>query len=124
MIAVNKEKCVGCKACEQVCPVEAIKVVDRKAQLVGDCVNCLSCIKYCKPGALSEIPQEGEYLLCKNCGVRCLIPQGKVGACKRFSNIGGELVLNRPLQVPPIRTTSLPPTSSTRSGGNSTSSPS
>lgn len=100
MIAINKEKCVGCKACEQVCPVEAIKVVDRKAQLVGDCVNCLSCIKYCKPGALSEIPQEGDYLLCKNCGVRCLIPQGKVGACKRFSNIGGKLVLNRPLQIP------------------------
>jgi hypothetical protein len=49
---------------------------------------------------LSEVPQEGEFLLCKNCGVKCLIPEGKVGACKRFSNIGGKLVLNRPLQIP------------------------
>jgi hypothetical protein len=43
---------------------------------------------------------EGNFFLCKNCGVNCKIPEGRKGACKRFSNINGTLVLNRPLQIP------------------------
>lgn len=100
MIAIQSDKCVGCRACEQVCPVDALVVTEGKARLVGDCVNCLSCIKYCKFDAITETGRQEGTLLCKNCGVKCQIPEGKVGACKRFSNIGGELVLNRPLQIP------------------------
>jgi hypothetical protein len=33
--------------------------------------------------------------------VACEIPPDVAGACKRFTNAGGELVRNRPLQIPP-----------------------
>ena len=29
---VNKEECNGCKSCEEVCPSDAVKVVDDKAR--------------------------------------------------------------------------------------------
>lgn len=35
-----------------------------------------------------------------NCGVNCRIPEGKQGACKRFRNDAGKLVLVRSLQIP------------------------
>lgn len=100
MISINVEKCVGCTVCTKVCPMGALEVRDKKAQLVGDCVHCLSCIKYCKFDAISEIASDDQVVLCKNCGVKCLIPEGKSGACKRFSNESGKLVRSRPLQIP------------------------
>ena len=100
MIKVEIGKCVGCGACEQVCPSDAIKVVDKKAVVNDNCVHCVTCIKYCKPGALSEDAVSENTLLCRNCGVKCRIPEGKQGACKRFRNENGELVLVRPLQIP------------------------
>ena len=68
MIKIAKEKCVGCKACEQVCPSGAIRVVDRKAVVNDNCVHCVTCIKYCKPGAISEDAVAENTLLCRNCG--------------------------------------------------------
>ncbi len=100
MISVDKGKCVGCTVCTKVCPMGALEMRDKKAYLAGDCVNCLSCVKYCKFDAIHETAETEVKLLCKNCGVKCLIPEGKYGACKRFSNHSGELVRNRPLQIP------------------------
>lgn len=96
MIKVNIDKCVGCKACEQVCPSDAIRVIDKKAVVNENCVHCVTCIKYCKFEALSEDAVAPDTLLCRNCGVKCRIPEGKLGACKRFKNGSGQLLLVRP----------------------------
>lgn len=39
-------------------------------------------------------------LICKCCGVKCKISDGRDGACKRFRNVAGELTIIRPLQIP------------------------
>lgn len=102
MISVSIEKCVGCRECARVCPMDAIEIIDRKAVVNNDeCVNCLSCIKVCKVNALEEIENTNlDSVVCKNCGVKCIIPNGKIGACKRFTNDNGNLFRNRPLQIP------------------------
>lgn len=102
MIGVGIEKCIGCRECERVCPMEAIEIIDKKAVVDNDeCVNCLSCIKVCKFDALEEIENTNlDSIVCKNCGVKCIIPKGKLGACKRFLNDNGSLFRNRPLQIP------------------------
>lgn len=100
MIQVDLDKCKGCKICEKNCPIEAIKVIDKKAQVSDECVNCKTCIKLCKFDALTETKPQKEVLLCTKCGVKCEIPNGLFGACKRFINDNGELVRSRPLQIP------------------------
>lgn len=100
MIFVDIEKCIGCKMCEKVCAVNAINVIDKKAVVNDECVNCLSCIKACKFDALSEVESEQDFVLCTKCGVLCEIPEGLYGICKRFTNENGELVRNRPLEIP------------------------
>ena len=45
---VDKEKCVGCETCVGQCPVEAIKIVDGKAEVnADDCVSCGACKDAC-----------------------------------------------------------------------------
>ena len=45
---VDKEKCVGCGRCVDVCPVEAIKVEEGMAIIEGEkCVGCGACTSEC-----------------------------------------------------------------------------
>jgi len=41
------EKCNGCKICEQICPVDNIKMEAGKPKWLGHCEQCMSCIQYC-----------------------------------------------------------------------------
>ncbi len=51
---VDFEKCTGCGTCAEVCPVEAIKIEDDKAQVdEEECVDCGTCVEECPEGALS-----------------------------------------------------------------------
>jgi hypothetical protein len=43
------ENCTGCAACRDVCPVEAITIVNKKSVVNGaKCIGCASCIAACK----------------------------------------------------------------------------
>ena len=54
-LAVDSDKCVGCKACMKIgCP--AISMVDGKAKVdATQCVGCGVCEQLCKFGALKEV---------------------------------------------------------------------
>ena len=51
--SVEKDRCVGCRKCEQVCPAKAIRmrknrpVVNRKT-----CIRCFCCQEFCPKGAM------------------------------------------------------------------------
>ncbi|MGI6321437.1 MAG: [Fe-Fe] hydrogenase large subunit C-terminal domain-containing protein [Bacteroidales bacterium] len=45
--------CIGCSHCMMVCPTEAIRVKDGKAQMMDDhCIDCGACYKVCPVGAI------------------------------------------------------------------------
>lgn len=55
-ISINKEKCVGCGKCSEVCPGSLIKLDDDRRAYIKypkDCWGCTSCIKECKAYAIS-----------------------------------------------------------------------
>lgn len=50
---VDKEKCIGCGACEGVCPVSAIKLEDGKSQIDDEiCIRCGTCEGICPVEAI------------------------------------------------------------------------
>ncbi|MDY2629004.1 MAG: ferredoxin family protein [Lachnospiraceae bacterium] len=54
-IRIQKDKCVGCRRCVEVCPGNLIKTDENgKAQIrhVKDCWGCTSCIKECRADAI------------------------------------------------------------------------
>lgn len=54
-IVINKEKCVGCRKCINVCPGSLIKSDENNKAYIKypkDCWGCSSCIKECKEGAV------------------------------------------------------------------------
>ena len=105
MIKINIDKCKGCKICEKNCPLDAIHVIDRKAQTNDACVSCGICVRVCPFNAIEKVIQEEESkVTCTHCPVRCYIPEGKTGACKRYTNMNGTIVRNRKLVVDAITT--------------------
>jgi len=46
------ENCSSCGICEQVCPVDNIKLVDGLPQWQHNCQQCLACIHYCPEEAI------------------------------------------------------------------------
>ncbi len=50
---VNKDECVGCGACVEVCPQEAITMDDVAIIDVNECIDCGACVDECPNGAIT-----------------------------------------------------------------------
>ena len=50
---VIDEKCIGCGACEGVCPVNAIEIKNGIAIINSTCIECGSCISVCPQEAIT-----------------------------------------------------------------------
>ncbi len=68
-IRINKEKCIGCGKCMEVCPGTLIDFQDQKATMKypKDCWGCVSCVKECPVGAIeiflgADIGGNGSYM--------------------------------------------------------------
>ncbi len=46
------EACVGCGTCTEKCFVDAIKLVDGRAQIGEECRGCGRCVEVCPQGAI------------------------------------------------------------------------
>ncbi len=50
---INKDECVACGACVDVCPEGAIKVDDVAVVDVKKCLDCGACVDECPNSAIS-----------------------------------------------------------------------
>lgn len=57
-------KCVGCGTCEKVCPLNNIKMVNKRPYWGENCSNCLACFHWCPKKAISGgkmLNKRGQY---------------------------------------------------------------
>lgn len=100
MILVNEELCKGCGICAKNCPCDAINIVDKKAKIDNSCASCGVCLRVCPFGAVIKNEEtDARAIGCRSCPVQCEIKPGFKGACRRYTNIDGKLVRNRPLVI-------------------------
>lgn len=61
-----EESCIGCGKCETICPVQAIKIKDKKPVWIKEkCVMCLGCLHRCPKFAIQygkNTKKHGQYI--------------------------------------------------------------
>ena len=63
IVWIDVERCTGCGACVEVCPVEAIALVNDRAHIDPKiCTGCEACVDACPEGAIQPVV-EGELIL-------------------------------------------------------------
>lgn len=50
---INKDNCVACGSCAEVCPEEAIKVDDVAVVDAEKCIECGTCVEECPSEAIT-----------------------------------------------------------------------
>ena len=60
---INAEDCTGCETCINICPMEAIKLVENKAKVrVKRCIGCGNCVVQCPSDAISLQKKDREFI--------------------------------------------------------------
>ncbi|WP_163468059.1 ATP-binding protein [Fusobacterium sp. IOR10] len=55
MHIIDEEGCIGCGACSEVCPVDAIAATEEGKYRISDtCINCGACVEVCPVGVISS----------------------------------------------------------------------
>lgn len=52
-LRVDEDKCIGCGKCEKLCPMNNIKIVDKKVVQNNQCTMCYRCINNCSKQAMT-----------------------------------------------------------------------
>jgi Fe-S-cluster-containing hydrogenase component 2 len=57
---IDGQRCAGCATCVEVCPIDAISIVNDKARIDDEmCTGCGACVDACPEGAIQHVI-EGE----------------------------------------------------------------
>jgi len=91
---VDTNMCIGCGFCVRDCPVDAVKLVKKKA-VINDhwCTNCGVCQRVCAEQAvIADQTMPHGAIECDACPIKCWINVGHIGACHRYRNQDGELL--------------------------------
>lgn len=57
-LVVDREKCLGCGKCMNICRYRGMEWVDKKPQIVDRCLGCGRCEKACPVGAISFVLED------------------------------------------------------------------
>jgi NAD-dependent dihydropyrimidine dehydrogenase PreA subunit len=96
---VDNDKCIGCGFCVRDCPLEAVRLKQKKA-VIDDhwCTQCGVCQRVCEAQAIAaDDAMRPDAVECDACPIKCRINAGSIGACQRYRNDGGTLARITPL---------------------------